>query len=127
ALVITEGVIPYLSNDEAAQLARDLRSVPSFQNWFQDYRRTGPPMKSPEKLKPRRKRAPFPFDNKNPLAFFAELGWQVLDNTLAIDEGRRLGRPFPIPFPFNFIVRFMSETRQREARESMGYVLLRAG
>ena len=41
ALIITEGVIAYLSSSDSALLSQDLFAVPSFQYWIQDYYQGG--------------------------------------------------------------------------------------
>lgn len=126
ALVITEGVIIYLSNDDAAQLARDLRAVPSFHYWIQDYRKSTGALREPTKLKDKLRHAPFRFNHKDPLGLFAAQGWKAKVNILGLDEGDKIGRPFPIPFPFNFLTWMVPKERQQAMRESMGYVLLEA-
>jgi methyltransferase (TIGR00027 family) len=125
ALIITEGVIAYLSNDEAGQLAQDLRSIPSFRFWIQDYlSSTG--LRRPGKLKKKLKNAPFRFHHADPLGFFAEYGWQVRSDKKAIIEADKLGRPFPIPFPFEFLMFLIPKAHQERIRQGMGYVLLEA-
>ncbi len=123
ALVITEGVVYYLSVEEAGFLAQDLRKISSFRFWIQDYRKTNKNMRSPAKLKKKLKNAPFRFNHPDPLGFFSEFGWQVRSNILAVDEADRLGRPFPMPFPWKHLARFIPEHRQEQARQAMGYVL----
>jgi methyltransferase (TIGR00027 family) len=126
ALIITEGVIAYLSNEEAGHLAEDLRKIPSFRYWIQDYRKTNPRLKYPAKLKKKLKNAPFRFVHADPLGFFASYGWKVKTDVKATDEGERLGRPFPVSFPWNLLMSLVSKKRKEEVRDGMGYVLLEA-
>lgn len=126
ALVITEGVIAYLSNEEAGWLAEDLRKVASFSLWIQDYRKTDQTMKHPQKLKKKLKNAPFRFTHANPLGFFSEFGWKVRNDIKALDEGDRLRRPFPISFPWNLLMNLIPKARRDELRNGMGYVLFEA-
>ncbi len=36
ALIITEGVVGYLTNEQAARLSKDIFAVPDFQYWIMD-------------------------------------------------------------------------------------------
>ncbi|WP_141733360.1 class I SAM-dependent methyltransferase [Oligoflexus tunisiensis] len=126
ALVITEGVIPYLSNEHAGQLAEDLRKIPSFRFWIQDYRRSNKVMRQPKKLKKKLKNAPFQFHHPDPLGFFSGFGWKVRTDIKAMDEAERLGRPFPIAFPWTILMRLIPKTRRDAARQVLGYVLFEA-
>lgn len=126
ALVITEGVIAYLSVDDAGKLAEDLHAIPSFRFWIQDYRKANDKMKHPEKLKRKLKNAPFRFDHTDPLGFFGGLGWKVRHNINALDEGDKLKRPFPLSFPWNIAMKLVPDARRAELRQMMGYVLFEA-
>lgn len=123
SLIITEGVIAYLSNDEAAQLARDLRSVPAFRFWIQDYKKSQEARKSSKRLQKKLKNAPFRFHHADPLAFFSACGWKVRRDRKAWAESMRLGRPFPLSFPWNFFMKLMSKDRLAQSRDALGFVL----
>jgi methyltransferase (TIGR00027 family) len=124
ALVITEGVVVYLSNEEAKQLALDLREVPTFRFWIKDYR--GSAMKRPGRLNKKLKHSPFRFNHPDPLAFFSQFGWKVRSDIKALDEADRLHRPFPIAFPWNLLQHFVPKARREQMRQAMGYVLFEA-
>lgn len=126
ALVLTEGVIPYLANADAGQLAKSLRQVPSFCFWIQDYYGSNRKIRRPDKLKKKLKNAPFRFNHADPLAFFSQFGWRVRQDVKAMDEGRRLDRPFPVPFPWNLVAHFVPKATRDEMRKSMGCALLEA-
>lgn len=99
-LVLTEGVVPYLSVEEAASLADDLRQLGSVRYWVVDYF-------SPEATKYRRRKgmdrkmqnAPFRFEPGDWHGFFREHGWQAGEGRYLMEESERLGRPMPIPWP----------------------------
>lgn len=126
ALVITEGVIAYLTNEQAADLARDLRAVPTFRYWLQDYRRGDQAFRRPGKLKKHLRHSPFRFNHPDPFALFGSCGWKAVNDVLAWDEGLRLGRPFPFPFPGNLLFRFAPKQKKEEFRVSAGFALFRA-
>ena len=97
-LVITEGVIPYLSNIEARSLADALKKHSNFTHWITEYY-------SPEILKflrtPKRltqmKNSPFLFYPEDWFLFFKESGWENLDTKYFGVESEKLGRTPPTP------------------------------
>ena len=127
-LVLTEGVVPYLSVNEAASLAEDIRAQNNFLAWAVDYF-------SPETAKYRRRpaiqkkmeNAPFRFEPKDYFGFFAEHGWRAKEIQYFADAGENLQRPLPLPSVFKawMILRgfFMSRERQDTLRKFAGYVL----
>jgi hypothetical protein len=119
--------VPYLSNEQAQDLADDLRSVATFRYWIQDYRRSGRGWDQPPRFKKKLAKAPFRFSHPEPFALFAAHGWRVKHDIVAIDEGERLGRPFPIPYPWRLLAPLMSKAKWDRFREGAGYVLFQAG
>lgn len=124
-LIITEGVIYYLSSDDAAALSRDLFTVPSFHYWIQDYRQNASKQRMPEKMKRLFKDSPILFDKDDWLSFFKEHGWTIAENVLAHNESVRLNRPFPVMFPWNILMLMASKKTQEKWRQSSGFVLYR--
>jgi methyltransferase (TIGR00027 family) len=128
-LVLTEGVIPYMSNEQVAGLAEDLKAQSSFRRWIVDYF-------SQESLRWRQRsalqramqNAPFLFEPKDYFGFFEQHGWRPSEIRYLWDEGRRLNRPLPIPWiailHFAFTSLFMSKRRRNERRKFAAYVLL---
>ena len=128
-LVLTEGVVPYLSVEQAALLADDLRAMDRVQYWVVDYF-------SPDAMKFRRRNqmgkkmlnAPFLFDPVDWFGFFRQHGWEANEIRYLVDEGDRLGRPLPLPFLLKaaFLVwgLFRSYEHKRGMRRFAGYVLL---
>jgi methyltransferase (TIGR00027 family) len=129
ALVLTEGVVPYLTPEDVASLAADLRSHPEYANWIVDYF-------APHTYRYRRrkgwaramKNAPFRFEPEDFFGFFAGQGWRPREVRYLPEEGERLGRPIPWPQPLKLwvsIVRpLMSPERRATLGRFMGYVLL---
>jgi len=122
ALVITEGVIVYLTGEESASLSHDLLAVPSFQYWIQDYYQQGM-RRIPRKMKERLKDSPFKFDMPDWLVFFEGLGWKILEIRFTGDEAERLKRPFPLTFPWTLVALLMPKKLQERYRRSSGYVM----
>ncbi len=127
-LVLTEGVVPYLTNDAAGALADDLRQVRGV-SWIVDYI-------SPEAARFRRRlrimrqmrAAPFLFDPGDWFGFFAAHGWQPAQTVYLGPAGRRLGRPAPLPRWIKLMLRIQRVLGPPERRDafgkSAGYVLL---
>jgi len=128
-LVLTEGVVPYLSVEEAASLADDLKQIGNVCFWIVDY-------SSPEMLKHRQtesqneymRNAPFKFNPTDWFEFFNQHGWQLKDIRYLAVESRRLNRPIPLPGMLKILIRikrlFMSQ-RQRDSQGKLaGYALL---
>jgi len=109
AVVITEGVVSYLSNDNAAALSEDIYTIPSFQFWIQNYGRGN--MRNNRRTKKLadslKDTTPFLFDVKEPLEFFARQGWKVKENIYILDEAVRLGRSMPwAMFPGTYLLKY---------------------
>jgi methyltransferase (TIGR00027 family) len=123
ALIITEGVIAYLTNDQAAQLSKDLFSMPHFHFWIQDYRIHRLRNKQSESLNKIVKNTPFQFTADNPVAFFSNDGWKVVDNILMLDEGDRIGRKVPLSFSNKLKAKLFKKKFRESVNRSYGFVL----
>jgi methyltransferase (TIGR00027 family) len=94
ALIITEGLITYLSEDEVGSFARDLAAPPAFQLWALD-------IGSPGLLKMLQKNtaatlsaagSPLKFGPKEGPGFFIRYGWKPMDVRSLIKAASRLKR-----------------------------------
>lgn len=124
-LVLTEGVIAYLSVDEVASLANDLRTLDRACYWIVEY-------SSPELVRYRQKRrmrrgmenAPFKFTPSDWLGFFEQHGWRLTDLKYLVEEAKRLQRPITFPL----LVRIRSLFVSGEQRKKfLGYCLFQPG
>lgn len=129
ALVLTEGVIPYLSTDEVALLADDLSAQRAFRYWIVDYlsaasrryrKRMGRGMAM--------KNAPFRFEPDDYFGFFHRHGWAEKEVRYISDEARKLNRPLQAPLKFRLMLKlmraFMTASRRDALNKSAAYVLL---
>ncbi len=97
-LVLTEGVIPYLTNSDARSLADALKAQVNFKYWITEYY-------SPEILEflrtPKRlhemKNAPFEFYPDDWFKFFADSGWIQVETKYFGVESQKVGRTPPTP------------------------------
>lgn len=124
-LVLTEGVVPYLTEAQVTNLADDLRAQPRFAFWITEYFSplTYPFLKATARSS-RMKNAPFRFYPRDWLGFFAARGWTKRDIRHASAIARRFGRVPPMPWWARLLMRFAPPARQEEMRTSSGYMLL---
>ena len=123
ALILTEGLIAYMTAADAASLSRDLFAVPSFQYWIQDYYQGVTRRWAPRRMRRMLKRSPFKFEEADPLSHFQQQGWTILENRLATKEAERLHRPFPFVFPWTLIMLLIPERFRKRWRNVSGYVM----
>ncbi|HTV25747.1 MAG TPA: SAM-dependent methyltransferase [Polyangiaceae bacterium] len=129
-LVLTEGVVPYLTEQHAAELADDLRQLSGAEGWIVDYF-------SPEAHAWRDRRwakgghmreAPFKFRPSDWFGFFEAHGWRSSEVRYLPEEGVRRGRALPLPRSLRLIYGLMRAVapagRRNAAQRFMGYVLL---
>jgi methyltransferase (TIGR00027 family) len=121
-LVLTEGVIPYLSTDA-------LRSMRRARLWIVDYL-------SAQAVAFRRRRgvrrsmqnAPFKFAPGDWFEFFREHGWRVKEIKYYPEEAALYARPMPLPMAAKLAIAlsrpWMSEKRRDELRTFGGYAML---
>ncbi len=125
-LVITEGLLIYLTAEQVASLATDLHACSTFTRWASD-------LASPGLLKMMDKgwgktvaagNAPFQFGPANGPAFFAPMGWSELSWHSQFEEGVRINRIFPFAKFYRWFFRFASAEKQRVFKYFSGVVLL---
>jgi methyltransferase (TIGR00027 family) len=128
-LVLTEGVIPYLTNEEVASLADALRSMRHARFWIVDYlsaravafRRRG-------RVGRAMQNAPFKFAPGDWFAFFRQHHWGVKEIHYYLEEAARYSRPMPLPAAARLMLSvsrlWMSEKRREEFRRFGGYAML---
>jgi len=93
-LVITEGVVIYLPDDEVRRLAEDIHALPSMRFWVQDY--YGPePRRHRPKMRRKLKAAPFLFRDPDWFGFFDKCGFAARESISTRQEALRVGRRPP--------------------------------
>lgn len=127
-LIVTEGVLPYLTADAVAALADDLKTIRGV-SWIVDYF-------SPETMRYRKllalnrqmRAAPFQFEPGDWFGFFAEHGWKPVEMRYLADEAVRKRRRMPLPFSVRLLVkirRLLSGGRDDGLQRYAGYAVLR--
>jgi methyltransferase (TIGR00027 family) len=126
ALVVTEGLLLYLTAEQVGALATDLHAAPGFRWWLID-------LANPRLLAMMtrmwggtadRGNATFRFAPAEGTAFFAPFGWREVEYRSSLEEARRLRREMSMMWLWRFLGRLSSAARQEETRRMSGTVLL---
>jgi methyltransferase (TIGR00027 family) len=127
-LVVSEGLLIYLTPEQVGALAEDLAAPTTFRWWITDL--TGPRI-----LKMMAKtwgkavaagNAPFQFAPAEGSRFFDSHGWSETEFRSMWEEANRLNRAeIPFAWLWRFLGRFSSNRRREETRRMAGMVLLR--
>jgi methyltransferase (TIGR00027 family) len=125
-LVLTEGVILYLDEDEVADLAQNLKSVASY--WIVDYLSPLARAFRPKGMTDRMKSAPLKFQPADWMGFLEAQGWRCRELRYLSDEGDARNRRVEFPFwaGLGFAVRALFTSREKRAafRTVMAYALM---
>jgi methyltransferase (TIGR00027 family) len=127
-LVVTEGLLIYLSPSEVGALASDLHAQPSFGRWVID-------LASPRLLKMMMKswgkevasgNAPFQFAPANGTNFFRDFGWEERAFYSTMEEAERLDREMKsrMMWLWKLMGRLSPERMREEFRRMSGIVVL---
>jgi methyltransferase (TIGR00027 family) len=128
-VVLTEGVVPYLSVEQAGSLAGDLRAMQHVRYWLVDYfSAQAIRFRTHSGMKRSMQNAPFRFAPADWFGFFRQHGWQAKEIRYLAEEAERLQRPIPLPRPLIAMLRlwklFLSPQPWDAMRHFAGYVLL---
>jgi len=124
-LVIAEGILPYFSAHEVATLASELHAIPSIRFWIQDFDNAGK-RKLPRGWEAKLKAAPLLFEVKDWFEFFEDHGWRSSRVITSFEESQRLERPYPLDFPFGFILRALPKAMSQRILSLSGAVLMQS-
>ncbi len=126
-LVLTEGVVPYLTPEDVGRLAEDLRAQPACRRWIVDYMSSRVMRYRGRATLRWMRNAPFLFLPEDYFRFFRVRGWHAQEVRPLWEEARRLGRPLQLPWAARLLLglrRLLLSRKAREARRNlMAYVL----
>ena len=125
-LLISEGLIPFMSAHDVASLARDLATVTSFRYWISDFANLNSKRKTPKGWESKLKAAPFLFDADDCIAFFRQTGWYPRKIITSGEESETVNRPYPLDFPRGLIMRALPREVRRRILDLSGVVLMHA-
>jgi methyltransferase (TIGR00027 family) len=125
-LILTEGVIPYLSNEDVFSLATKLHQYDNFLYWITEY--YSPLilqfLRTPKRLKQMEK-APFLFYPENWFEFFKATGWSETETKYFGVESSALGRTPPTPGWLKNEHLQISKEQRDEVNYFLGYSILK--
>jgi len=124
-LVLTEGVVPYLTEAQVAKLATDLKSQPRISGWIVEYFAVHVYgyLKRVARSAVLRN-APFQFFPTDWDGFFKKHGWVRKEIHYTIEIAERVKRMMPLPWWAKLLVRFSGKKALQRMRTSTGYMLL---
>lgn len=126
-LVLTEGVLPYLTPDQVTALAEDLHSCPNFKFWLTEYfhKEVYKFIDTP-KRRAKMKNAPFQFFPPDWYGFFKERGWVEKETRYMGVEALKYGRSIPGPW-FAFLFRLIPGSKKfmEQMLRYTGYALFK--
>ena len=126
AMIVTEGLLVYLTSEQVTALARDARAEPEVRWWLMD-------LASPLLLKMLKRswqprlaaaNAPMQFAPEEGTEFFAPLGWREVEFRSTWDESLRLRRTIALAWLWNGLSRLRSKAVRERYRRMSGTVLL---
>lgn len=126
AVVVTEGLLIYLTPEQVASLAADLHAQPSFAEWILD-------LGSPQLLKLMERTwgkqlaasgSPFQFAPEEGTEFFRPYGWREAEYRSVWEEAQRLKRTMKLAWLWNAIGRFYPKRARDRFRRFSGFVRL---
>jgi methyltransferase (TIGR00027 family) len=126
ALVVTEGLLIYLSREEAGEIATDLYAAESFRFWLID-------IASPRLLAIMNRtwgktvkegNAAFQFAPAEGTAFYEKYGWTESQFRSTMDESRQLNREMRMAWLWRIMGRLYPAKTREEFRRMSGNVLL---
>jgi methyltransferase (TIGR00027 family) len=125
-LVITEGVTPYLTEEDVSALGEGLGRHHQFVYWITDYHSPifGEMYKQGRVLQQLKAKAPFRFFPKDWEGFYRSCGWKVKQNRFLSDVGRELKRPPPMPFIYFLMYPFIPKVKKDQIAKMSGYAIL---
>ncbi len=119
-LVLTEGVLPYLSNEDVGALADDLRGQRNIRFWIADY--MAPQVQRFRQRLSRRhlRNAAFKFAPGDWFEFFGRHGWQSTAMRYYFEESIKQNRPITLPLPYRLVMGARWLFATREQRKNFG-------
>lgn len=122
--VLTEGVLPYLTEEQVSELSEDLVRYSSFKYWICEYisSKSYRYLKDPKRMKVL-KNAPFQFYPEDWMGFFQERGWNLVDSQYYTEVSEKFGRPIPMPKFFKILALIMGKKWAEPFKRMSGFLL----
>jgi len=124
AIMLTEGVIPYLSEESVSGLAGAIHRQSNFKLWICEY--YAPeiyPRFQDKRFKAMLGEAPFQFFPSNWFEFFKNCGWNQKEVTYLYDVAKQNRRNFPLPWWASLMKLVFGEKMMSRIRKMSTYVV----
>jgi methyltransferase (TIGR00027 family) len=130
-LILTEGLLSYLTEAQAASLAEDLHQHSHFRGWL--FELASPVVLQQVQKSKQQKlfdqyfangKATFLFAPEQGTAFFQVYGWRVNEFRSIWQEARRLGRHAQLTQGIGFLMRWFARKTWQAMTQETGFVLL---
>jgi methyltransferase (TIGR00027 family) len=123
-VVLTEGMLPYLSEGEAAALAEDLRDLAPIRTWIHDYDNSGMRRPMPRGWDEVFRAAPIKLQVRDWFEFLARYGWQADAITTTAQQSEQLGRAYPRASWHGWLMRSLPRHWQLRILSATGVVAM---
>lgn len=123
-VVLTEGVLPYLTQEQVSELSEDLSHHSSFRYWIGEYLspKSYQYLKNPKRMKAL-KNTPFKFYPDDWMGFFETRGWRLAQEHYYTETSEKVGRPTPMPKFFKVLEFVMGKKWAAPFKRMSGYLL----
>lgn len=123
-LVLTEGVLPYLTETEVQNFASLLNSNQAIHYWIAEYHHPAVYFYLKQNVKQLdMKNAPFQFFPEDWYGFFKKLHWSEKKTVYSGDIAKEFGRKPPMPAFIKLIFRFLPKRIKEDARRRTGFII----
>jgi len=124
-VILTEGLLPYLTQQQGAELSEDLTRHSCFNRWICEYisPKSYRYLKDPKRMKAL-KNAPFQFYPDDWIGFFETRGWKLAQTHYYTEVSENLGRPTPLPGFFKILELFLGQKWATPFKRMSGFLLL---
>ena len=122
--VLTEGVLPYLTEEQVSEFSQDLIRNPNIEYWICEYfsPKVYRYLKDPKRMKVL-KNAPFRFYPENWMSFFESRGWRLSQLQYYSEVSESLGRPTPMPYIFKLFEFVMGKQWAAPLKRMSGFMI----
>lgn len=111
--VLTEGVLPYLTNQQVSDLAGELNRCMNVKYWIQDWYSNRSMDIVRKKNSKAMEKSPFLFNPPGDwFSFLEERGWKIREKVGMGEEGERIRRNQMLPLFIRFIAKFFPKARK---------------
>lgn len=125
-LVLTEGVIPYLSQEQVRHLADELKSHSRIAYWITEYLSPDSYKHLHNKFrKQKMKHAPFLFYPEDWIGFFGKSGWTLDEIQYSSKVGIEAGRRPPGPWYASLLAMLAPEKVREKFMKMSGYIVFK--